>query len=161
MSILALLVDGKSFARSLETAGAIAVRAPLEGGFEGRYLRRLRALGYEPVNLTARGLGDLSAYLTDVHGVRPPHLGKKTVGQQAAVGFRYFVAPRLTYRLQEISKDSKGIVLWIIEGNILASQEIAYLVELPKMEPRVKVVVEVGGARIFEWQPLEEYLSGL
>ena len=49
----------------------------------------------------------------------------------------------------------------LIEGNILSSQEIAYLVELPKIEPKVKVVVEVGGARVFEWQPLEEYLSGL
>ena len=111
--------------------------------------------------VTARGLGDPSAYLTDVHGVRPPHLGKKTVGQQAAVGYRYFVAPRLTYRLQELSTNAKGIVLWIIEGKILSSQEIAYLVELPKIEPKVKVVVEVGGARVFEWQPLEEYLSGL
>ena len=71
---------------------AIAVRMPLEGGFEGRYERRLKAAGYEIIKLTARGLGDLSSYLTGVHGVRPPHLGKKTVGQSAAVGYVYFRA---------------------------------------------------------------------
>jgi len=72
---MALLITGKRFIKDLETAGALAVRAPLEGGFEGRYQRRLRAAGYESVNLTVKGLGDLSAYLTDIHGVRPAHLG--------------------------------------------------------------------------------------
>ena len=59
-----LLTTGKPFIRGLEKSGALAVYAPLEGGFEGRYQRRLRAAGYRTLNLNARGLGDLGAYLT-------------------------------------------------------------------------------------------------
>lgn len=156
---MALLVTGKRFIRNLETAGALAVQAPLEGGFEGRYQRRLRAAGYETMTLTARGLGDLAAYLTGIHGVRPAHLGKKTVGQKAAVGEVYFVPPMLTYRLQHVSPQAKGLVLWLIEGHILSRQEIQYLVTLPSQDARIKVVLEVGGERFFNWQPLSEFIA--
>ncbi|MFQ4137220.1 NAD(P)H-quinone oxidoreductase subunit N [Nodosilinea sp. PGN35] len=151
---MALLTTGKSFIKDLESSGAIAVRMPLEGGFEGRFERRLKATGYETMNLTARGLGDVSSYLTAIHGVRPPHLGKKTVGSGAAVGYTYFIPPVLTYRLDTMSAQTKGMVLWLIEGHILSRQELAYLVSLPTTEPRVKVVVEMGGDRAFSWEPL-------
>ncbi|MGF1518599.1 MAG: NAD(P)H-quinone oxidoreductase subunit N [Nodosilinea sp.] len=151
---MALLTTGKPFIKDLESNGAIAVRMPLEGGFEGRYQRRLKATGYETMNLTARGLGDVSAYLTAIHGVRPPHLGKKSTGSGAAVGDIYFIPPMLTYRLDTLAPKAKGMVLWLIEGHILARQELAYLVSLPTIEPRVKVVVEVGGDRYFSWEPL-------
>ncbi len=154
-----LLITGKRFVRDLESAGALAVRAPLEGGFEGRYQRRLRAAGYESINLTVKGLGDLSAYLTDIHGVRPAHLGKKTVGQSAAVGYRYYVPPIVTYRLESLPSKAKGLVLWLIEGNILSQQEIAYLAQLPQTMPQVKVVLEMGGDRVFSWQPLQNELA--
>ena len=72
-----LLTTGKPFIQALEQAGSLGVYAPLEGGYEGRYQRRLRATGYETMHISARGLGDLSAYLTGVHGKRPAHLGKK------------------------------------------------------------------------------------
>jgi NAD(P)H-quinone oxidoreductase subunit N len=149
-----LIATGKSFIKDLEANGALAVRMPLEGGFEGRYQRRLKAAGYETMNITARGLGDLSAYLTDVHGVRPPHLGKKSVGQQAAVGYIYFVPPMLTYRLETMDATAKAMVLWVIEGHILSTQELAYLCNLPSIEPRVKVIVEMGGDRFFSWDTL-------
>jgi NAD(P)H-quinone oxidoreductase subunit N len=109
----------------VESNGAIAVRMPLEGGFEGRYQRRLKAAGYETMNLTARGLGDIAAYLTTIHGVRPPHLGKKTTSSSAAVGYTHFVPPILTYRLDTMSSKAKGMVLWLIEGHILSRQELA------------------------------------
>lgn len=156
---MALLITGKRFTRDLESAGALAVRVPLEGGFEGRYQRRLRAAGYETVNLSVKGLGDLSAYLTDVHGVRPPHLGKKTVGQSAAVGYRYYIPPIVNYRLENMPERAKGLVLWLIEGNILSQQEIAYLARLPQEMPAVKVVLEIGGDRRFSWQPLKNELA--
>jgi NAD(P)H-quinone oxidoreductase subunit N len=155
---MALLTTGKSFIKDVETNRAIAVRMPLEGGFEGRYERRLKAAGYEIMKLTARGLGDLAAYLTAVHGVRPAHLGKKTIGNQAAVGYTYFIPPMLTYRLEALSPEAKGMVLWLIEGHILSRQEIAYLVNLPTLEPRVRVVVEMGGERYFSWEPLAQAL---
>ncbi|WP_035991925.1 NAD(P)H-quinone oxidoreductase subunit N [Leptolyngbya sp. KIOST-1] len=151
---MALLTTGKPFMKDLESNGAIAVRMPLEGGFEGRYERRLKARGYEILKLTARGLGDISSYLTAVHGVRPPHLGKKNTASGAAVGYTYFVPPLLTYRLETMSPKAKGMVLWLIEGHILSRQEMAYLVSLPTIEPRAKVVVEVGGDRSFSWEPL-------
>lgn len=156
---MALLITGKRFRRDLEAAGALAVRVPLEGGFEGRYQRRLRAAGYETITLTVKGLGDLSAYLTDVHGVRPAHLGKKTIGQSAAVGYRYYIPPILNYRLEALSEKSKGLVLWLIEGNILSQQEIAYLTDLPQLLPQVKVVLEIGGDRRFTWNPLTSELA--
>ncbi|HEY9886848.1 MAG TPA: NAD(P)H-quinone oxidoreductase subunit N [Candidatus Obscuribacterales bacterium] len=156
---MALLITGKQFLRDLETHGALAVRAPLEGGFEGRYQRRLRAAGYESINLTVKGLGDLSAYLTDIHGVRPPHLGKKSSGQSAAVGVRYYVPPVVGYRLETLPAKAKGLVVWLIEGNILSQQEIAYLTTLPQTNPAVKVVLEMGGDRAFSWQPLKNELA--
>lgn len=74
---MALITTGNTLIRDLEKNGALGVYVPLEGGFEGRYRRRLRAAGYITLHITARGLGDLAAYLTGVHGVRPPHLGQK------------------------------------------------------------------------------------
>ena len=155
---MGLIVTGKSFIRDLEKFGALGVYVPLEGGIEGRYQRRVRAAGYQTLNITARGLGDLAAYLTTVHGVRPPHLGKKTIGQDAAVGDVYFVPPIATYELETLPANSKGLVLWIIEGNILSRQEKEYLINLPKSEPRIKVVLEAGGDRYIHWQSLADTL---
>ncbi|WP_330204583.1 NAD(P)H-quinone oxidoreductase subunit N [Cyanobacterium sp. Dongsha4] len=151
-----LLTTGKAFIKDLEKSGSVAVYAPLEGGFEGRYQRRLRSYGYQTFNLSARGLGDLSAYLMNVHGVRPPHLGKKNIGQEGAVGPTYFVPPIAGYQLENLPAKAKGLVLWIIEGFVLSNQEKQYLVDLTKQEPKIKVVLELGGDRFFRWQSLSE-----
>lgn len=148
---MALITTGKRFIRDLEQTGALGLYVPLEGGFEGRYQRRLRAAGYVTMSLSARGLGDLAAYLTGVHGVRPPHLGKKEVRT-------YFIPPIVNYNLEQLPPKSKGMVLWIIEGMILSKQEIEYLTELPKIQPQVKVAMEVGGDRAFRWTPLKDLL---
>jgi NAD(P)H-quinone oxidoreductase subunit N len=118
----------------------------------------LRAAGYVGLHITARGLGDVAAYLTQVHGVRPPHLGKKSTGSGAAVGDVYYLPPILDSHLAQLPPKSKGLVLWIIEGHILSDQEVEYLMDLPKLEPRVKVVIERGGDRTFRWKPLEKTL---
>ncbi len=156
---MALITTGNKLIRDLEKSGALGVYVPLEGGFEGRYRRRLRAAGYNTVNMSARGLGDLSAYLTGIHGVRPPHLGKKDVGQGAAVGYVYYVPPIVNSQLEQMPPKSKGLVLWIIDGHILSNQEVEFLANLPVSEPRVKVVVERGGERYFRYVPLKETLS--
>lgn len=149
---MALITTGKSFIRDLEQSGSLALYVPLEGGFEGRYRRRLRAAGYTALNITARGLGDLAAYLTGVHGVRPPHLGKKDIRV-------YYVPPIVDYQLQNLPPKSKGLVLWILEGSVLSRQEVEYLTTLPQQEPRVKVALEIGGDRYFRWRPLKDTLS--
>jgi NAD(P)H-quinone oxidoreductase subunit N len=143
----------------LEQSGALGVYAPLEGGYEGRYQRRLRATGYTSLSLTARGLGDLDAYLTGIHGVRPPHLGKKNIGQEGAVGQVYFIPPIATYQLENLSPQSKGLVLWILEGFVLSQAELQYLIGLTQQEPRLKIVLEMGGDRVFRWQALTELLQ--
>ncbi len=155
---MALLTTGKQLIRDLESQGALGVYVPLEGGFEGRYRRRIRAAGYVSLSITARGLGDLAAYLTDVHGVRPPHLGKKSTGAGAAVGYRYYIPPIVSYQVEQVPANAKGLLLWIIEGSILSNQELEYLAALPSVEPRVKVVVELGGDRSFRWIPLTKAL---
>ncbi|BAZ52635.1 hypothetical protein NIES4103_53000 [Nostoc sp. NIES-4103] len=156
---MALITTGNGLIRDLEKFGSVGVYVPLEGGFEGRYQRRLRAAGYTTLHITARGLGDVAAYLTGVHGVRPPHLGKKSTGSGAAVGYVYYVPPIINSHLEQLPPKSKGLVLWIIEGHILSDQEVEFLATLPSLEPRVKVVVERGGDRAFRWQPLTETFS--
>jgi NAD(P)H-quinone oxidoreductase subunit N len=147
MGLMQLIATGADMMKDLEKSGSLAAYVPLEGGFEGRYLRRLRAAGYGAHTITARGLGDLAMYLTGVHGVRPPHLGKKTTGNEAAVGYTYFVPPIVGTQLDHLPPKAKGLVLWIIEGQMLSKQEIEYLTVLPTLEPRVKIVVEMGGDR--------------
>jgi NAD(P)H-quinone oxidoreductase subunit N len=146
-----LITTGKSFIRDLEKSGALAMYAPLEGGYEGRYQRRLRAAGYTTLRMTAKGLGDVAMYLTGVHGIRPPHLGKKDIRV-------FYVPPIINSELEQLPPKSKGLVLWMIEGNILSNQEIEYLTNLPSLEPRVKVAIEMGGDRTFRWTPLKERL---
>ena len=154
-----LIIIGKGFVKDLERHGALAVFVPLEGGHEGRYQRRVRAAGYTLLNITARGLGDLSSYLLDVHGIRPPHLGKKDIGREGAVGYRYYVPPIASYQLEQLPAKSKGLVIWLMEGMILSQQELSFLSALPIKEPRIKVVVEMGGDRSFTWKPLTGLLA--
>lgn len=148
---MALLTTGKTFIRDLEQSGSLALYAPLEGGFEGRYRRRVRAAGYNSLCLSARGLGDVAAYLTGVHGVRPAHLGKKEIRT-------YYLPPVVNYQLENLPPKSKGLLLWILEGSMLDSQEIEYLTTLPQQESRVKIAVEMGGDRYFRWTPLASVL---
>ncbi|MUG99708.1 NAD(P)H-quinone oxidoreductase [Scytonema sp. UIC 10036] len=155
---MALITTGGGFIRDLEKHGSLGVYVPLEGGFEGRYRRRLRAAGYVALNLSAKGLGDVAAYLTGVHGVRPPHLGKKSTGSGAAVGYVYYVPPIVNSQLEQLPPKSKGLVLWIIEGQVLSDQEVEFLATLPSIEPRVKVIIERGGDRAFRWLPLQKTL---
>jgi len=96
-------------------------------------------------------LGDVAMYLTGVHGIRPPHLGKKDIRV-------HYVPPIINSELEHLPPKSKGLVLWMIEGNILSNQEIEYLTTLPSLEPRVKVAIEMGGDRTFRWTPLKERL---
>ncbi len=149
---MALLTTGRQLIKDLEKFGSLGLYVPLEGGFEGRYQRRIRAAGYTTLHISARGLGDLAAYLTGVHGVRPPHLGKKDIRV-------YYVPPIVSYHLQQLTPQSKGLVLWIIEGHMLSNEEVEFLTNLPTLEPRVKVALERGGDRAFRWMPLKETLS--
>lgn len=156
---MALLITGRKFIQDLEQNGALGIYVPSEGGFEGRYQRRLRAAGYPTLHLSAPGLGDLSSYLTEVHGVRPPHLGKSTSGNTDWGVKVQFRPPVVNYHLENLPPNAKGLVLWMIDGKKLSRQELAYLALLPTLQPKVKVVIELGGDRAVRWQPLKELLA--
>jgi NAD(P)H-quinone oxidoreductase subunit N len=157
--VFSLLTTGRKFIQDLEKTGALGLHIPLEGGFEGRYQRRLRTAGYTTINLSAIGMGDLSAYLTEVHGVRPAHVGKTTTGNTDWCIKTQFLPPLVNQYLDTLPPKSKGLVLWFIDGNRLNRQELAYLALLPSQEPKVKVVIELGGERQFTWKPLKEAAS--
>jgi len=154
-----LLTTGNKFIRDLEESGALGVYAPLEGGFEGRYQRRLRTKGYETLHLSAKGLGDPASYLKGVHGVRHPHLGKKNIGQSAEVGDVYFLPPIADTQLEILPERKKGLVIWLIEGFVFSRQELDYLAKFHEVEPKVKIVVELGGDRAFRWEKLSSVLA--
>jgi NAD(P)H-quinone oxidoreductase subunit N len=51
------------------------------------------------------------------------------------------------------------VLLWLLEGQVLSAAELAALCGLCRREPRLKVVVEMGGSRALRWQPLEQLVS--
>ena len=149
-----LLLSGKEFRRELEAFGCLAIYVPLEGGAETRLLRRLRAFGYRTQISSARGLGDPEVFLMQLHGIRPPHLGHQSVGRNGALGEVQQVIPQLS----EFLLGNEPVVLWLIEGQVLSNSELLALDDLCKREPRLKIVVEIGGARSLRWQPIHELL---
>jgi NAD(P)H-quinone oxidoreductase subunit N len=153
---MTLLTTGKQFARDLEKEGALGLYVPPEGGFEGRYIRRLRTFGYVVLPISAPGLGDLASYFTQIHGVRPAHLGKNTSGSTDWGIQVQFLPPIVNYRLENLPPKAKGLVLWLIDGKKLDLQELDYLSVLPSQEPKVKVLIELGGDRQFSWKSLKD-----
>jgi NAD(P)H-quinone oxidoreductase subunit N len=149
---MALIITGSKFIRALENTGALGIYVPLEGGFEGRYQRRLRGAGYPTLHISAPGLGDLPSYLMNVHGVRPAHVGKTELRT-------YFLPPLVNYNLENLPPQAKGLALWMIDGKKLSRQELEYLCILPSLEPKLKIVIELGGDRQFRWQPLKELVK--
>ena len=51
------------------------------------------------------------------------------------------------------------MVLWLLEGQVLSKAELASLLDLTRREPRLKIVVELGGSRSLRWQPLASVLA--
>ena len=150
-----LLLSGQKFRTDLESFGCLAILSPLEGGAETRLLRRLRASVYQTQITSARGLGDPIVFLTQLHGIRPPHLGHQNVGRNGALGEVQQVIPQLNGLLVE----EKPLVLWLLEGQILSKSELLAINNLCKKEPRIKIVIEMGGARSITWQPLNEFIN--
>ena len=151
-----LLLSGRGFRRELDASGCLALHAPLEGGAETRLLRRMRGAGYRTRMMSARGLGDPEVFLTQKHGVRPPHLGHQSVGRGAAVGEVQEVVPLLG----DLMDGDAPVLLWLLEGQVLSRSELLSLCELCRREPRLRIVVEMGGARSLRWQPLTQLLKG-
>ena len=150
-----LLLTGKKFHNDLKNNKCLAIFAPLEGGYETRLLRRMRAKGYKTYMTSARGLGDPVVFLTQLHGIRPPHLGHQNVGRKGAVGEVQQVIPQLN----ELLAEDKPVVLWLLEGQVLSNSELLSINNLCQKEPRLKIVIEMGGARSLKWQPMNSLID--
>ncbi len=150
-----LIGSGNKFISDLEKSGALGIKVPPEGGSESHYRRRLRGAGYTVMTMSAKGLGELSSFLTRPHGVRPPHLGKHTVGHTACVGDVYYFPPLIEQYGANLPAGSKGLVFWFYEGHVFSEQERSYLVKLSQQQKNVKFVVEVSRDRYVHWGPLQ------
>ncbi|KAK3039864.1 hypothetical protein RJ639_028257 [Escallonia herrerae] len=148
-----LKLDLGRWLSDVEEHKALAIYSPHEGGYEGRYLNRLRYQGYQFLDLTARGLGDPETTLTKIHPVCPAHIGKQPIA-------RWYFPPEVDYRLSLLPPNAKGLVVWIIEAKVLSKAELQFLALLPSLRPKVRVVAECGNWRKFMWKPLKE-ISGL
>uniref|UniRef100_A0ACD5VXK8 Uncharacterized protein n=1 Tax=Avena sativa TaxID=4498 RepID=A0ACD5VXK8_AVESA len=137
----------------VEEHKALAVYSPHEGGYEGRYLNRLRYQGYYFLDISARGLGDPESTLTKIHPVCPPSLGRQPVA-------RWYYPPEVDYRLSLLHPDAKGLVVWVLEAKVLSKAELQFLAMLPDLRPKVRVIAECGNWRKFIWKPLKQ-ISGL
>jgi len=146
------LITGNKIVKDLEAAGVLGMYVPPEGGHEGRYQRRVKNAGYDILSITARGLGDVTSYLTGVHGVRPAHLGKKAI-------VTYFLPPKIQYRLAMLPPKSKGLVVWLGEGKYLSRQELETISQIPNQFKNVKIVIELGSAREVIWSPLVQAIA--
>ncbi len=150
-----LLLSGQKFRDELENFGCLAIKTPLEGGSETRLLRRLKTAGYKTQITSARGFGDPEIFLFQLHGIRPPHLGHQNIGRNGALGEVQQVIPQL----HELINENKSMVLWLIEGQVLSRSELVSLCDLCDREPRLKIVIEIGGARTLHWQSMRSFLS--
>ncbi|KAL1812962.1 hypothetical protein ACET3Z_023027 [Daucus carota] len=137
----------------VEEHKALAIYTPHEGGYEGRYLNRLRYQGYQFLDLTARGLGDPETTLTKVHPVCPAHVGKQPIA-------RWYFPPEVDYRLSLLPPNAKGLIVWIIEAKVLSKAELQFLALLPTLRPRVRVIAECGNWRKVMWRPLQDIAQG-
>ncbi|KAL5825910.1 hypothetical protein ACOSQ3_021973 [Xanthoceras sorbifolium] len=137
----------------VEEHKAVAIYTPHEGGYEGRYLKRLSYQGYYFLDLSARGLGDPETTLTKIHPVCPAHVGKQPIA-------RWYFPPEVDYRLEALPPSAKGLVVWIIEAKVLSKAELQFLALLPELRPKVRVIAECGNWRKFMWKPLKE-IAGL
>ncbi len=150
-----LLLTGKKFRDDLESYGCLAIKTPLEGGAETRLLRRLKTTGYRTQILSARGLGDPEAFLLKLHGVRPPHLGHQNVGRNGALGEVQQVIPQV----HELLADKKSIVIWMLEGQVLSRSELLSLCDICDQEPRLKIIIEMGGSRSIRWESMRDFIT--
>ncbi|MEM9566989.1 MAG: NAD(P)H-quinone oxidoreductase subunit N [Cyanobacteria bacterium P01_E01_bin.34] len=147
-----LIGSGNKFVKTLEKSGVIAASVPPEGGTEGHFRRRVAGAGYQVVHMSARGLGDITSFFTQSHGVRPSHLGKSKLRT-------YYFPPLINQYLNAMSPRSRGLAFWLIEGNFLSRQELSCLQQLSEQNSQVKFVVEVESDRVFRYKPLSERLK--
>ena len=151
-----LLLSGQKFYDDLFKHGSLAIFAPLEGGYETRLLRRMRARGFKTYITSARGLGDPEVFLFNLHGVRAPHLGHQNIGRNGALGEVQQVIPQAAELFNE---NDKKKLLWLLEGQVLSQSELERLIQISQENEEFKIVIEMGGSRKLKWESLQSYIK--
>ncbi len=151
-----LLLSGQKFYDDLFQHGSLAVFAPLEGGYETRLLRRMRAKGFKTYITSARGLGDPEVFLFNLHGVRAPHLGHQNIGRNGALGEVQQVIPQAAELFNE---NDKKKLLWLLEGQVLSKSELERLIKISQDNEELKIAIEMGGSRKLKWESLQNYIK--
>ncbi len=151
-----LLLSGQKFYNDLFEHGSLAVFAPLEGGYETRLLRRMRARGFKTYITSARGLGDPEVFLFNLHGVRAPHLGHQNIGRNGALGEVQQVIPQAAELFNE---NDKKKLLWLLEGQVLSQSELERLIQISQENEELKIAIEMGGSRKLKWESLQQYIN--
>ena len=151
-----LLLSGQKFYDDLSRYGALAIFSPLEGGYETRLLRRMRARGFKTFITSARGLGDPEVFLFKLHGVRAPHLGHQNIGRNGALGEVQQVIPQAAELFNE---NDKKKLLWLLEGQVLSQSELERLIQISQENAELKIVIEMGGSRKLKWESLQSYIK--
>ena len=150
-----LLLTGKKFHNDLNQNKCLAMFTPLEGGYETRLLRRMRAKGFKTYITSARGLGDPEVFLLKLHGIRHPHLGHQSVGRNGALGEVQQVNPQAS---ELFSEENDHKLLWLLEGQVLSQSELENLLKICTADNKLKIVVEMGCSRKIEWRSLNDYI---
>ena len=83
-----------------------------------------------------------------------------TLVTKASVAARQLVRCRRSFLNSEICLTARPVALWLLEGQVLSTSELLSLCDLCKREPRLRIIVEMGGARSLRWQPLKSLLAG-
>ena len=62
-------------------------------------------------------------------------------------------------QLNELLKVNSPVVLWLLEGQVLSRSELLALNGICQKDPRLKIVVEMGGSRSLKWQAMSELVN--
>jgi NAD(P)H-quinone oxidoreductase subunit N len=61
--------------------------------------------------------------------------------------------------LGDLFETDLPVAVWLLEGQVLSRSELLSLCDLCRREPRLRIAVEMGGARSLRWQPLRDLLQ--
>ena len=70
-----------------------------------------------------------------------------------------FALQEVVLQLGDLLDGDAQVALWLLEGQVLSQSELSALCDLCSREPRLRIIVEMGGARSLRWQPMSGLLA--
>ena len=62
-------------------------------------------------------------------------------------------------QINEFLAEEKSVVIWLLEGQVLSRSELLALCDICDREPKLKIVVEMGGSRSIQWQSMRSFID--